>query len=130
MLLGVFVLPNVPLLCLVVMTYLLISTGIGMILAWVYIYLKDLEHIYDMIILLGFWTSGVFFDPNPIIQQYPVLNFINPFIGLHANLRAVILDYGSFNWTYLIENFLVSIIIISIGKYLIEKQSHEVLEHS
>ncbi len=126
---GQLSLSNFAMMQVLVVTYLLLATGIGMILGWVYIYLRDLEHLYDIIVMLGFWTSGVFFDATPIIAKYPFISIINPFIGLHINLRYCLLGIGEFKWDILTFNVLIALILFTLGQLLIKRYSFEVLEN-
>ncbi len=68
----------------------LITMGTGMILAVLYIYVKDINHLWDIIRLFLFWTSGVFLRGEKFLEFFPPFLYINPLVGIMMNVRNVI----------------------------------------
>lgn len=68
----------------------LITMGTGMILAVLYIYIKDINHLWDIVRLFLFWTSGVFLRGEKFLEFYPPFLYINPLVGIFVNVRNII----------------------------------------
>jgi len=99
----------------------LIALGLGMILSISIIFFNDINHIVDIIILLGFWTSGVIFPSENILKLFSPLYYLNPFLGIFQNLRAILVYNTSVDHTILSINLLTGIIIYIIGLNFLNK---------
>lgn len=113
---------------LITLTLFLISMGSSMILSYIHIYFKDINHIVDIIFLLGFWSSGIMFDSQVILDNFQAYYYINPFIGLIENSRSILLYGTAINIPMMSINLFSSILLAILGNYLIVNKSHEVYE--
>ena len=104
---------------------LLIGTGFGMLLSVVYIYIKDINHITDIIFLCGFWTSGIFFRADKLLEFFYGFAFINPFLGIIKNTRNALIDSKPPDFQLFFINFLIGIFLYIIGYFLIKKYSYK-----
>jgi len=107
----------------------LISLGTGMILSILYIYFKDINHLLDILVLFGFWTSGVIFPTESILKIFPPIYYINPFMGIFTNVRAILVYKAEINFTILNINLLMGLLIYLIGVTVINKYSHRAFEY-
>jgi ABC-type polysaccharide/polyol phosphate export permease len=119
---------NLIFLPLLVINLYLLGIGGSMILAIVYIYFKDIMHIIDILILFGFWTSGIFFDSQIVLNIFPPAYYINPFLGIIENVRNIILYNQPLNYHIFIINFLFGIVVVVIGYNLLMRYSHLAIE--
>lgn len=101
--------------------FYLISLGVSLILASFQPFLKDINHFWDMMILVLIWSSGVFFKPELIIEKFPVIGYLNPFVGLLQNLRAALLPNFEFMADMLFINLIQTIVILGIGYVVFKK---------
>ena len=116
------------LLPLLVLNLYLFGIGGGMILAIVYIYFQDIMHIIDILILFGFWTSGIFFDPQVILNIFPPAYYLNPFLGIIENVRNLILNNSPLNYQIFLINIIFGIVIAIVGCLLLKRYSHLAIE--
>ena len=100
-------------------TLLLAATGISMVLTIVYINFRDINHLLDMVILLGFWTSGVIIPLDKIVEKYPIIEYLNPMIPFFYNVRAVLVYGTTPNFTALIISLIISMLIFALASILI-----------
>ena len=119
---------NVLYLPLLIINLFLISMGTGMILSFIHIYFKDINHIVDIIFLLGFWSSGIMFDSKVILDNFKAYYYLNPFIGLIQNSRNILLYGNPIDIPMMSINLFVSILLVVIGNYLIINKSYLVYE--
>jgi len=113
---------------LIIIEVFILSIGVSFILSIINLYLKDIQHLWSMILLFGFWTSGVFARGELFIAAFPPLQWIQPFIGIIENFRKVMLHGESVNMGMLLYTYLYSIIVFMVGYILFRKYSHLALE--
>lgn len=105
-----------------------IGTGFGMIISVIYIYIKDVDHILDIIFLLGIWTSGIFFAKEQITNVFPWYEYANPMLGLIDNFRNVLIYQTEVDLLILAINLSYGILLYLIGFFLLNKYSHKAME--
>ncbi|KPA10795.1 ABC-2 type transporter [Candidatus Magnetomorum sp. HK-1] len=101
--------------------------AVSLLLAVLNIYFRDIVHLWDMMILLLFWASPIFYGKEAF-QKIPTLLYINPLAGIFINFRDAILyqicpDIHLFlyGWTY-------SFILLVISLLIFKKFSHKAIE--
>ena len=107
----------------------LISMGAAMLLTVIHIYIKDIAHLWTIIMLFGFWTSGVFLRGERFLEIFPALVYINPFVGIIMNMRAITFDGGSPDWYLMLIGYLWGFSILVIGRTVYSRLSHKSLEY-
>lgn len=112
----------------IIFNVFLVCLGTGLILATIGIYLKDIKHLWAIIILLGFWTSGIFFRGQEVIDFFPPIQFLNPFVGMIMNMRAISMYEQAPDFYLLAINMVVGCLLLGIGVFVYKKFSHKALE--
>ncbi len=102
----------------------LIGMGAGMILSIAYILFSDINHLVDILVMLGFWTSGIFFPSQIILEKYPTLYYLNPFLGIFQNVRSISIYNTAINYEIMIVNFSMGVVVYIIGFILLKKYYH------
>ena len=92
-----------------------ISMGFVLMLSVFYPFIKDLDHLWDMILLLGFWSSGIFFRSKVILEKLPFIEYFNPFIGIIYNSRATIMPNYIIDYNLIVLNSFQCIIVLLAG---------------
>lgn len=100
-----------------------ITTGVSFVLSSLQPFVKDIRHLWDMILLSGFWLSGVFFEAEVITDRFPFFDIINPFLGIIANVRGILLSTYQIDYKIMIINLLTSIAILIFGFFIFKKIS-------
>ncbi len=112
----------------VLFSMLLISVSMALVLCTIYLYLDDIKHLWDMILFLGFWTSGVIYSPDSIIELVPSYSYINPFVGILKNIRASILYDSTPDFFFLWYNLVFSVVFFYLAILLFRRNEHMILE--
>lgn len=115
-------------LIIIFLTLYFLCFGTSLVLSVIQPFIMDLNHLWDMILLIGFWSTGIFFPMNAIVLKYPLLGYANPLIGIVHNARACILPSIEINQTWLLMNFLIAIVVSAIGLILFHKIVHSAVE--
>lgn len=107
----------------------LITIGIGMILSVLYLVVRDVVHLIDILLLFGFWTSGVIFPTEKVLEKFPALYYANPFMGIFSNVRSILVYNSEVNYTILNINLLFGILLYLLGFHILTKYSQRVFEY-
>jgi len=115
-------------LIIIIINITLLSIGGGMILAVLYIFVKDIDHLWDVIRLFLFWTSGVFMRGEQLLEDYPIVMFLNPLISVLVNVRKVVFQIEPINFGLLGFSLAYGLIIFLFGNFIFNKYSQYALE--
>jgi len=99
-----------------------------MILGVLYIYLKDIDHLWDVLRLFLFWTSGVFLRGEQFLEFFPPLLYLNPIVGILINARKILFNLEPLDFELLIICFIYGLFIFFVGNYVFKKYSGYALE--
>lgn len=107
---------------------LLIVVGVSMIISTIHLYFSDFKHVWDISLLLGFWTVPIIWDSTYVYTTYPFMLYGNPITGILVNLRNVMLYDSSVDLEVFALDFAYGIVFILIGYTLINRFSYKVVE--
>ncbi len=124
LILGTTISTNILFLPILIINTYLVSTGAAMLLGVVYIYFKDIQHILDIFLLFGFWSSGIFFQGKKLLDILPFLLYANPFVGIIINMRNITIFDTNPDYFLLFINFITGILIFIIGHIVLKHKSH------
>lgn len=88
------------LLPLALFSLVIFSFGILLILSTLFPFFEDLSHLWDMLLVLGFWTSGVIFNGEKIAETIGWFPFINPMMNIISLFRNAMLGTTFIGWEY------------------------------
>jgi len=120
---------NILVLPILIINLYLITIGLSMILSVLYLIVRDIVHLVDIMILFGFWTSGIMFPSELVLVKIPILYYINPFMGLFTNIRAVLVYDSEINIAIMNINLLTGIILVIIGYNILNLYSKKAFEY-
>lgn len=107
----------VPLLILPVMCY-----GLGLILATMAVFFRDLEYMWSVALMLIMYTSAIFYKPEKIIRSgYGWLLEINPLYSVVSNFRNAIFG-APLNERALILSIAYSTLFLVVGTIMFAKK--------
>jgi ABC-2 type transport system permease protein len=114
----------VPLLILPLMCY-----GLGLILATLSVFFRDLEYIWSVALMLVMYTSAIFYEPERIIKAgYGWLLEINPLYSVVINFRNAIFGQA-LDQRALLLSIAYSIGFMIIGMFMFYKKQDEFILH-
>lgn len=112
----------------VLVTWSLLTLSMTIILGVIKPYFEDVMHIWNISLLIGFWITGIFFDGGKIIESFPILAYLNPFLGLIMNARACFLVSYDMQYGLLIYDLVFSLGLLAFAMFLFKRLSPKVLE--
>lgn len=106
-----------------------LSLGFSMILAAAYVWFRDLDHIWQIILQIGFYISPVIYPLSIIPQKYHFFVFLNPLAQIMQSARQAIIKTEIITSPHVWLNLLVVLIIFFIGIFVFNKKSKYFAEY-
>lgn len=98
-----------------------IIVGIGKILAVVYLFFGDIDHLYRLLMTMLFYISGVFIPLENMPKQFQVIFSYNPiFLSIYLVRNCVMYNLSS-HWTAWLKLIIWALISYGFGSYIFEK---------
>lgn len=95
--------------------------GIGLILATLVVYFRDIIHLYGVFLMITMYLTPIFYPENIIPDQYKMLVLINPMIYFVRYFRKIIYD-GTFpDMNLNLICLSISIGTVIIGNFVFKK---------
>jgi ABC-type polysaccharide/polyol phosphate export permease len=121
---------TLSLLCLPLLILLqgILIAGMGLAIATLNVFYRDVQHIVSVALMLLFYLTPVFYSSEAIAGNYQTLFKFNPVAVLIDSYRAV-LFYGRFpDWGSLLLVGMLSGTLFGIGYFLYNRQLHEIID--
>ena len=102
--------------------------GLSFILSVLYIKFKDLAHIWEILLQIGFWATPVVYPIVIIPEKYQFLLFYNPLTQFLSFSRSIFLDGTVFPLRAHIILFMGSVSLLLIGYFMFRKINPNIIE--
>ena len=113
-----------PLILLPILTY-----GVGMILATITVFFRDMEYLWEVILMLIMYTCAIFYYPEKIMNSgFSWILKLNPLYCIIQNFRDAILGQ-QMNIHLLVYAAIVSVIALVIGNIAFYKKQDQFILH-
>ena len=106
----------IPIIILVVL-----ATGVGLIMATFAVFFRDLEYLYDVVLMLVMYCSAIFYTTDTFADWKLRLIKMNPIFGCIENFRRSILEGANLDMVLLYYTAGLSILSVIIGLYVFYK---------
>ncbi len=110
--------PLLLLLPLVFVLQILLTAGIGLILACINVLFRDLAQIANSIFMIWFYASPVMYPLSMVPEKYKVFLKVNPVTHLLEIYRSLVLRQGFPDWIGVLYVVGVALVLFSIGQAL------------
>lgn len=106
----------------------LIVTGVTFILASLYMSFHDLQHIWEVLLQIGFWLTPIIYSVTVVPFQYHQLIFLNPLARIIEYSRDLFMNHHipAFNLNLVL--FIMSVVIFTAGYFVFKTQEDKVAE--
>ena len=88
---GVVISSKILIFPLLYVLYLPIVYGMSLILASLYVYFRDLNHIWDVLMQMGFFLSPIVYPMSTIPEEYKFYYMLNPITRIIEMYRDILL---------------------------------------
>ncbi len=113
----------IPLICLI-----LFSTGMGFVLAILYVHYHDLAQIWYVLAMALFWATPVVYSVDALPESTQIIVFLNPLARIFMLFRHYLL-YDFFDLRFLLITIGSSLLMYIIGFYVFRKYQDEIAEY-
>jgi lipopolysaccharide transport system permease protein len=103
------------------------TLGICFFLSTLYIFLRDLDHLWSIVLMAGFWTVPIVWDYKLIYQSYSYM-LLNPVTAFVVNIRQVMLENATPDLKYMILGLITAFIFAVSGYFFMKFKSKKALE--
>lgn len=111
-----------------VINIFLLALAVSILLSTLNIYIKDIVHLWSMVIMAGFWATPIFLPKEVFAGNLEMVLYINPLAGIIINARETIL-YGNYpDMTFLVWCFSYALLLLGVAIVLFKKFSHKAVE--
>ena len=112
----------------IVLTWFLLSMALTILLGLIRPIFDDIVHIWGIAILIGFWSSGIFYPGEFFFESYTWFLYVNPFVGIILNTRGCLLEGSSFYPYLCLWNLGYCFTILVISVFIFRTTAHRVIE--
>ncbi len=110
----------IPLLILVLLTF-----GVGMILATITVFFRDMEYMWDVALMVIMYTCAIFYMPEKLLEtKFAFLLTLNPVFCIIQNFRSC-LFHETYNWGYTLYALIFALVATLIGTYAFYKKQDD-----
>jgi ABC-type polysaccharide/polyol phosphate export permease len=120
--------PLIWLLPLPIICLFLFSTGVGFILATLYVRFRDLGQIWTVLVLAIFWLTPVVYDVTALPESTQIVVFINPLARIFMLFRHYLL-YDFFEPRFLLITVVSSLVVFVLGFLIFRRLQDTIAEH-
>ena len=106
----------------------LLIVGVGMLLSALSIYIKDIRHLWDMIVMAGFWLTPIVYSESMMNETLPVIKYINPMAPIVLNMHRTFLYNEKPDYGVMLYGWLLAIVLFVIGYVVFKRYSHKAAE--
>jgi lipopolysaccharide transport system permease protein len=108
--------------------YFWIVYGIGLMLAALYVYMRDLSHIWDVLINILFFCSPIVYTISVVPYQLVPYYLVNPVTNMIIVYRDIMVAGVLPSWSNLIYIVLFDVVFFLVGQFLFNKMQRRFAE--
>jgi len=113
----------------VLFNLMIFTHGIALILSVIWVYFRDITHLWNIFRLALMWLSGVFFTISLVPGSATrIFGFLTPMSGILIHSRYLLMYNRPIYWDLFAYDFLYAIIVWGIGVFAFRRYGSRALE--
>jgi ABC-type polysaccharide/polyol phosphate export permease len=100
----------------------LVTLGVSLFLAAVYTKFRDLFHIWQVLLQVGFWATPIVYPLRSVPEDYRVFILSNPLAGIIENSRFVLINHQLPGLASAFYAFVLGLAALGAGYYIFSKR--------
>lgn len=101
--------------------HFLLVLGIVLIVSAVTVYLRDLAHILDIVIMAWFYATPIVYPPEMIPEKFQFLLYLNPMSGIIDGYRKILYYRCMPDFSTMLLALVVGIITVVVGTFVFQR---------
>ncbi len=106
----------------------ILALAVTILLSTIHIYFKDIVHLWDMAMLLGFWLTPIIYTPAQIPERYHFIFYLNPVSGIIINTRLTTLNASPPDYYLYFFDLAYAFGFLLLSVFLFKRYSHVAAE--
>jgi ABC-2 type transport system permease protein len=106
---------------------LLFILGISFILATLFIFFRDLDHLWSVVLMAGFWSIPIIWDYHIVYEKFSFMLY-NPLTTFVINTRQILLENSVPDLKHMYISIVISFVIAVLGYFFMQNSSKKALE--
>lgn len=98
-----------------------ISLGAGLFLAALNVKFRDLTHIWDILLQMGFWATPIIYSINMVPQKYHFALYLNPMTRIIQYSRNVVIEGKFPQLDGIIASLAATLAVFYLGYFVFKK---------
>lgn len=109
---------------------LVMSLGVGLMLATMAVFFRDMEYLWDVLLMLIMYSSAIFYDPERVISTGNgwILKY-NPLYNVIINFRNSVLFGTGLDIRALVFSSVFSVVALLLGIWMFYKNQDKFILH-
>lgn len=108
---------------------LIIAMGAGMLLSTIFVFFRDMGHLYSVVLMILMYMTPIFYPASIIPDRYHWLIELNPLYPLLKIFRDVLMYGQMFEWNELLIAAAYAVIYFLVGIYVFYKKQDRFIFH-
>jgi homopolymeric O-antigen transport system permease protein len=121
---GYFAL-GLPVLILIQVTFVL---GFSLILSSLNVFYRDIQQILEVLILMWFYLTPIFYTISMIPERFRHLYLLNPIAGLVIMYRAILFENQVPSYKVFLSTLVISLLTFLVGSLVFRRYQHRFAE--
>lgn len=106
----------------------LIATGITFILASLYIHFRDLQHIWEILLQIGFWLTPIIYPLTIVPAEYHRYILLNPIARIIEYSRDIFIRHNIPDLKLNAVLLIMTVTIFGLGYFIFKTQESQIAE--
>ena len=115
---------------LAILTEVLLIAGISLFLSCIAVYIRDSTHVWNALLMAGFFAVPIFYDINTISPELRYLVIINPITQIIAFLRDILLYHRMPSLLNMLYVLSLDLILVGCGYLFFRYNRYKIAEYA
>src|SRR5690606_37985339 len=106
----------------------ILSLAISLLLCCIYIFAKDISHIWQVSMSMLFFLSPILYNLSTFKMALPSFDYVSPIAGLITYARYVVLEERNPDVNLMIFDMVYAVVLLIAGLFILNKVGSKAAE--
>lgn len=104
------------------LSLLIISIGVGLLLATINVFFRDMKHLYSIVLTIIMYLTPIFYPAEIIPDKYRILIEVNPLFNIVGMFRGVLMEGAIPSFHTISVSLIYSMVVFLMGFFIFYKK--------
>ncbi len=109
---------------LVILELFMLSVGVSFLLTVAYAKFRDTKHIWNFLLLIGFWITPIIYPPSRIPPEFRRFYMVNPMARIITDARNILIYHYIPDFRQMLITFVICFAIFVFGYYFFKIKAY------